>query len=67
MKVRTKAKRTRETEALQMNCLQNTQPQVPTTQGTTMVTFSAGTHVMTPASADISNGEKNQSGGHHQS
>eukprot|EP00957_Ditylum_brightwellii_P016836 1268817-Ditylum_brightwellii.AAC.1 len=60
-KVRAEARRARETQSLQMNFLQNTQPQVPTTLGTTMVTFAPGTQVMIPVSAGISNGENNQS------
>eukprot|EP00957_Ditylum_brightwellii_P200958 15318162-Ditylum_brightwellii.AAC.1 len=59
MKVRAKAKRARETQSLQMNPLQNTQPQVPTTPSTTMATFVPGTEVMTLISASISNGENN--------
>eukprot|EP00957_Ditylum_brightwellii_P176803 13467403-Ditylum_brightwellii.AAC.1 len=62
MTVRAEAKRTRKTQALQVNSLQQTQPQVPTTPGTTMVTFTPGTQVMAPVSAGISNRENNQSG-----
>eukprot|EP00957_Ditylum_brightwellii_P043233 3276296-Ditylum_brightwellii.AAC.1 len=62
IKVRAEAKRAREAQALQMDSLQNTQPQVPTAPGTTMVIFAPGTQVMTPVSAGISNGENNQSG-----
>eukprot|EP00957_Ditylum_brightwellii_P077585 5895434-Ditylum_brightwellii.AAC.2 len=58
-----KARRAREIQALQLNYLQNTQPQVPTTPGTTMVTFAPGTQVMKLDSAGISNGKNNQSGG----
>eukprot|EP00957_Ditylum_brightwellii_P157389 11979217-Ditylum_brightwellii.AAC.1 len=61
MKVRAEAKRARETQVLQMNSLQNTQPQVFTTPSTTIVTFAPGMQVMTPVSAGISNGENNQS------
>eukprot|EP00957_Ditylum_brightwellii_P092134 7014724-Ditylum_brightwellii.AAC.1 len=57
------AKRARKTQALQMNSLQNTQPQVPTTPSTTMVTYAPGTQVMAPVSAGISNGENSQSDG----
>eukprot|EP00957_Ditylum_brightwellii_P084702 6440304-Ditylum_brightwellii.AAC.1 len=46
-----------------MNYLQYTQPQVPTTPGTTMVTYAPGTQVMTLVLASISNGENSQSGG----
>eukprot|EP00957_Ditylum_brightwellii_P028032 2116358-Ditylum_brightwellii.AAC.1 len=46
-----------------MNSLQNTQPHMPTTPSTTMVTFAPGTQVMTLVSFGISNGENNQSGG----
>eukprot|EP00957_Ditylum_brightwellii_P093511 7121251-Ditylum_brightwellii.AAC.1 len=46
-----------------MHSLQHTCPQVPTTPGTTMVTYTSGTQVMTPVSAGITNGENNQSGG----
>eukprot|EP00957_Ditylum_brightwellii_P129722 9895612-Ditylum_brightwellii.AAC.1 len=63
IKVRAEAKRARETQALQMNFLQNTQPQMPTTPSTTMLTFAPGTQVMTLVSAGISNEENNQSGG----
>eukprot|EP00957_Ditylum_brightwellii_P196580 14978194-Ditylum_brightwellii.AAC.1 len=44
-----------------MNSLQNTQPKVPTTPGTTIVTFAPGTQAMTLVSAGISNEENNQS------
>eukprot|EP00957_Ditylum_brightwellii_P105910 8077697-Ditylum_brightwellii.AAC.1 len=46
-----------------MNSLQNTQSQVPTAPGSTMVLFALGTQVMIPISAGINNGESNQSGG----
>eukprot|EP00957_Ditylum_brightwellii_P022430 1692433-Ditylum_brightwellii.AAC.1 len=46
-----------------MISLQYTQPQVPTNPGTTMVTYTPGTQVMTPVLAGISNGENNQSDG----
>eukprot|EP00957_Ditylum_brightwellii_P110902 8458892-Ditylum_brightwellii.AAC.1 len=53
----------RETQALQIYFSQNTQPQGPTTPGTTMVEFAPGTQVLTPVSVGISNGENSQSGG----
>eukprot|EP00957_Ditylum_brightwellii_P064301 4879378-Ditylum_brightwellii.AAC.1 len=63
IKVRVEAKRARETQAIHVNSLQHTQPQVPTTPGTIMVTFALGTQVMKLVSADISNRENNQFGG----
>eukprot|EP00957_Ditylum_brightwellii_P034763 2634461-Ditylum_brightwellii.AAC.1 len=63
MKVKSETKRARETQVLQMNSLQNTQSQVHTTPGTTMVTLAPATQVITPVSTGMSNGENNQSGG----
>eukprot|EP00957_Ditylum_brightwellii_P073561 5589552-Ditylum_brightwellii.AAC.1 len=58
-KGRAEARNARETQTLQMNFLQKTQPRVPTSPSTTMVIYVPGTQVMTPVLAGISDGGNN--------